>query len=290
MEQIRVYFDAALASLPPLPVWSYWLAAALAAVSVLSYLFHRRRRNRLRFAALARSQALRRQVYLPAAAAIARAQTALVRVAGAGWTREQGAVVADEIGVALGRLQLSADTQVLKPVMAVSTQFAIAQLILAGRRRPLDELKRRIDRLEGRISHLSSQRDRLLTQLSCLAGAAAPEQRRWDELTTRFDSLDRRIEQSLDERDAKLTQYSRLCHGLLLEAVERSLRIVRLAVPAYLALREQQGLAGDAEQYRALAQDHIAELEQTLQRLKTADARGYSAESGRPAAELSAVS
>jgi chromosome segregation ATPase len=151
--------------------------------------------------------------------------------------------------------------------MAVATEFTNSYLALAARRQPIAALKAEIEALTDRIEQLSVERDHQLSAITRMAGAEADEQSVWNDMNLRFDRLHRELSAALDQRKSKQAQRTQLEHEFMLEAAQASLRLAKLAVPAYLALRDELHLDIDEAQYRAAAQKNIGEIERHLKNL-----------------------
>lgn len=216
-----------------------------------------------------REFALRREVYLPAAEAIARAQDFLGKFPRMDMSRDQAQVVVDHIVGALGKAQLVASEASVQPVMAVATEFTSSYLALAARRQPLTKLAAELADLDKAIDHLAVERDHLLANLTRLAGdSAADKGGQWSDMNQRFDKLHREIGGLLGQRKDKLAQRAAAEHEFELEGAQSALRLAKLSVPAYLALRDELRLELDESQYRAMAQRSIGEIERNLSVLK----------------------
>lgn len=231
-----------------------------------------------------REYALRKEVYLPAAEAIARAQDFLGKFPTSAMPRDQAQMVVDHVLGALGKAQLVASDTSVRPVMAVATEFANGYMALAARRQPIAALSTELEDLDRRVSHLSVERDHLLASITRMAGDGADAQTGlWKDMNLRFDKLHREIGTLLGQRKDKLSQRTKLEHELALETTQRSLRLAKLSVPAYLALRDELRLDIDESQYRNMAQRSIGEIERTLKELaQTGGAKSERKASGQP--------
>lgn len=287
MDEPNTHAIGLLGQLAELPETLFGLGvgvvALLALLGLLSWHRHRTRdRNsyRLEQRALDNTLALRRDVYLPAAEAIARAQDFLGKFPGKDWTREQGSVVVDYVNGAMGKVNVVGSERTIKSTMAVATEFSVAYLTLSTRRHPINDLQYELEHLDSKISHMTYERDQLLAQITRIASEGLEGQGIWNDLNLRFDKLHRQIAATLDERAGKVAERNRLKHALALEAAESSLRIAKLAVPAYLAIREELEMPIDDEEYRALAHSSIGELEHALARLRTKESQRAAAAAG----------
>lgn len=218
-----------------------------------------------------REIALRAEVYLPAADAIARAQDFLGKFPAMNLAREETHAVIDDVLGALGKSQLVASEASVRSVMAVASEFTNGYLVLTARRQQLAKLKVEIAELDSAISHLAVERDHLLASITrIVADSTADKSDMWRELNQRFDKLHREIGSLLGQRKDKLAQCTTLEHEFVLEAHQCALRLIKLGVPAYLALRSELRLAIDEAQYREMAQRHIDEIERNLKALADA--------------------
>jgi hypothetical protein len=219
-----------------------------------------------------REIALRAEIYLPAADAIARAQSFLGKFpAMMDLAREEVHAVIDDVLGALGKAQLVASETSVRPVMAVASEFTNGYLALTARRQQLAKLKAEIAGLDSAVSNLAVERDHLLASITrIVADSTADKNDMWRELNQRFDKLHREIGSLLGQRKDRLVQRTALEHEFVLEAQQCALRLIKLGVPAYLALRSELQLAIDEKQYREMAQQSIAEIERNLKALADA--------------------
>jgi hypothetical protein len=275
MERLDGVF-AWIATLTSLPGWAYWLAVALVALCAGVWLTHWQRRNEERAGerederrGAESTLALRREVYLPAAEAIARAQDFLGKYPGKDWAREEGSVVLDYLNGALGRVQVIGTERAIQASMAVATEFSISFLTLTGRRRPINEIDQEIEHIDSKVAHMSYERDQLLGRITRASSEGLEGQGIWNDLNLRFDKLHRQIAATLEERAQKVAERGRLKHELAVQAAQCSLKLAKLAVPAYLAIREELSMPIDEEAYRTLAHSNIGELEHAVRRLGT---------------------
>ncbi|RFA29982.1 hypothetical protein CAI21_09225 [Alkalilimnicola ehrlichii] len=265
-------------SLSELPVPVEWLyvgvAITLLLVAMVSIRWSLRARqilaeeNRARDAEQ-RSQQLKRDVFLPAAEAMARAQDFLGKFPGKNWTKEEGSVVVDYLNGALGKVNVVGGEHAIRTTMAVATEFSMGYMTLTTRQRPIWDLEQEVEGVDSKISHMAYERDQLLAQITRVAGEGMQEQGIWNDLNLRFDRLQRQITGALDERTRMMRERNRLKHELALEAAKSSLKLAKLTIPAYLAIRDELDSPIDDDEYRILAHSSIDELEEAVRRLST---------------------
>ncbi|MCO4321601.1 hypothetical protein [Aliidiomarina quisquiliarum] len=213
---------------------------------------------------------LRRDVYLSAAEAIARAQEFLTKTAGLDLNRQAASQVVDHVVGALGRVHLVASERTLKATMAFSTELDLAYIDLMARKQPLVILQNEIESLDRKISQLAYERDNLLASLTRLA-SDEPEQHGsiWSEMNLRFDKLHRDISKLGTERCDKVATLARLRREFSSNSAKSSLKLAKLGIPLYLAFRAELGLPLDELDYRGLATQNFAEIEKALRLLDT---------------------
>lgn len=74
----------------------------------------------------------------------------------------------------------------------------------------------------------------------------------------------------LGKRKDRTVELAQLEHEFAVEAQQRALRLAKLGVPAYLALREELQLEIDATRFQALARRSIGEIERSIRSLTEA--------------------
>lgn len=263
-----------------LPVIVYLLLAA-AVLALLGAAAH----LRVSGAAQARSEAerlrreeereflLRRDAYLPAAEAIARAQEFLARAPAADLGREGGQAVLDAVMGALGKVHLIGSEPTIKATVAFATELNLAYLNLAAQKTPLIELQNEIDSLDAKVGHLGHERDHLLASITRVAGDGLEQHGAiWGEMNLRFDKLHREITGLIAQRSDKMSELIRRRRQFSVEAGRCSLKLAGLGVQAYLALRQELGVAIDELDYRGMTQRRFVEIEKSLRRLGAAPA------------------
>lgn len=211
---------------------------------------------------------LRKEVYLPAAEAIGRAQDFLGKFPAIDLASGQAQAVVHDVLGALGKAQLVASESSLRPVMAVASEFSGSNAKLAAKQQAVQKLKAEIAELSSAIEHLAVERDYLLAQLTRFAADSDSEKiNLWRDLNQRFDKLHREIGSLLGKRKDRAAQLLATEQELAVAAHQSALRLIELGVPAFLALRDELRLEIDAEQYRATTQHHIDEIERGIKAL-----------------------
>lgn len=274
LEMIR-YLQAAWAWVASFQTVDYILFFAVLLSMVVVFLFVRadqtariQMEHGLRQGMSEREAVLRKDVYLPAAEAIAQAQDLLGKLSVADMARDQVRHVATQVSGALGKAQLVASEASMRPLVAVTTELTKSQFSMLARRQSLHKLKEDLEELDRTIAHLAVERDHLLASLTrCAADTEANQVIVWHEVNARFDKSHREICGLLGQRKDKQQLKSRLEHELDLEAMQSALRLIKLAVPAYLALRDELRLETSESEYRGMAQRSISEIERHLQAL-----------------------
>lgn len=205
-------------------------------------------------------------VYLQAAEAIARAQDFLANLPGREDGRREIAQVTDYVNGAMGRLRVVADERTLAATMALANAFSVSCLNLVAKRRPISDLDDDIARLDAKIGHLSYERDQILAHITRAAGERLEGEPLWNDLNLKFDQMQRRISVLMDERSTKVAARTRLQHELGRDAAQSALNLAQLAVPAYLALREELNLPVDQNRFKKLSERYTEELKQAVNR------------------------
>lgn len=284
-----------LAALDRFPFAGYGLLAALLVVAVLGVVAlslsraARERDSRTERRVVAeRELELRRETYLPAAEALAHAQEFIAKYPQLELDREASRVLVDHLAGALGRVQLVGSERVLKACSAASSEFTNAFLSLTAKRRPLAELSEEIEHLDQRVAQLGYERDQLLGNLTRMAGDSVDDAgSMWTDANLRFDRLHREVSAALDQRRERQKERARLRRTLDKDAAQHALRLLKLAVPAYLAMRRELELPLDEEEYRAIAQQQIRNLERQIEKLgprRQGEAERRAAAPAKPAA------
>jgi len=251
------------------PWYLYLLALAAVVIALAAWLSARADRSarwRLELEyqrqAAERLQSLRREIYPAAAGALARAQELIAKLPGLDLSRDTAQGVIDQVVEALGRVHLVGSEETLRATTAVTAAFDAAFLALAAQRRPVVELQNEIDGIDIKVRHLSYERDQLMSSITRLAGdGVAQHAALWGEMNMRFDKLHREIGNLMKRRGEKVSALTAAQRAYALEAAQQALKLAKLSVPAFLALRAELGVAIDETDYRLLAQRTIGEIE-----------------------------
>lgn len=233
-----------------------------------------------------REAQLREEVYVPAAEAIAQAQNLLGDIPATDMACDQVRQIASQVSGALGKAQLVVSETSIRPLMAVTAELSKGQLGLLARRQSLDKVNAELVELGDSVAHLAVERDHLLASLTrCAADVGEEQSIAWHEANARFDKTHRQISSLLGQRKDKLALKLRLEQELNLAAIQSALCLAKLAVPAYLALRDELRLEASESEYRSAAQRSIAEIERHLQSLLEPERQQANRAAAKPVAQ-----
>lgn len=201
-----------------------------------------------------RDMALRREVYLRAADAMAQAQEYLSGFANPAISPQQHEAMIKGVGADLNKVHIVASMSTVKAVVEANQFFVHAVAELSIKKRPIETLTQEIEREQRLIDSAAARRDEALTTMKEMNRAATGTRPLWDTQSRVFHDEQNDIDGALTRRERlqqrlahKQSEFMRLC-------AKAGLEFGRRVVTANLAIRRELELPLDAQDYLNLMQ------------------------------------
>lgn len=201
-----------------------------------------------------RDMALRREVYLRAAEAMAQAQEYLSGFANPAISPQQHEAMIKGVGADLNKVHIVASLSTVKAVVEANQFFVRAVADLSVKKRPIEALMHEIEREQRVIESAEARRDEALTTMKEMNRSATGTRPLWDTQSRVFHDEQNDIDGALARKErlqqrlaSKQSELARLC-------AKAGLEFGRRVVNANLAIRRELELPLDAQDYLSLMQ------------------------------------
>ena len=87
---------------------------------------------------------------------------------------------------------------------------------------------------------------------------------RWNALQKNFDYVHGEIQKYFDERSKKWNEHNSYQRKYAIGCLRDSIEVAKLVIPAVISIRKELNLPFDADGYRVLMHEQMAQLESTL--------------------------
>ena len=204
-----------------------------------------------------REHALRKEVYLAAAEAIAASISSIGRYVSLDVPYEDLTKTITEKMPTVAKVHVIGSQEVVSGLIKVASKLSSTVQRLTLGRAPLIAAKQQIDLLDVQLARSNAERDKLLDLMRSFNRNNETDKHRWDVLNGEFQFEGNRIAEALKNRAAQQTQliegqlkYARDCISSIHE-------LGPLFVPAVVALRKELGLPIDEAAYLKVIQESL---------------------------------
>ncbi|MFA5913708.1 MAG: hypothetical protein WC830_09150 [Burkholderiales bacterium] len=200
-----------------------------------------------------REMALRKEVYLAAAEAIAAGLNAIGRFANLDISNDQITSAYIEKAPAISKIHVIARTETVKALSNFTGPLGSLFLALFAKRYQLQQDKNAIAIIDGQIAEFGKERDRILEMIKQHNIEGIVDARRWQVLQANFEFEQKRIHESIARRDelAKALYPKHL--EFMRECATHTGRLGQLLIPVLSAVRTELELPLDEAAYRQVA-------------------------------------
>jgi hypothetical protein len=237
-----------------------------------------------------REMALRRDVYLRAAEAMAQAQEYLAGFANTEISGQQHESMIKGVGADLNKVHIVGSMPTVQAIVEANQFFVRAVADLSIRKLPVQQLAREIELEQTAVESAIARRDEALAgmkEMSRSAGTGS-HARLWELQNRIFNDEQADIDDALARKEQLQEHFSQQQMELLRLSAQAGLEFGRLVTKANLAIRRELELPLDAEEYLNLMQTSYDTLSRQVdvfhQRIKQA---GNAVSEGGAAAGLS---
>lgn len=198
-----------------------------------------------------REMAIRRDVYLAAAEAVAEAQERLGRIASMELQELGEKFSGTSLSPSINKIQLIASEKTVKAVSAFTQKYSESIMELFPSKLYLNRLQSELANIINEINGLLASREEMLQQLKTIP--KTEENRTFIEsVYYKFEESQKTIEALFQARDVKQALVGKVYYELLNESMAHSLAIGESLVDATIAIREELDIPIDEDFYRDL--------------------------------------
>jgi hypothetical protein len=213
-----------------------------------------------------RQMSLRRDVYLKAAEAIAKAFSIIMGLPQADVQSTTWKADVNSVSESLLKVHVVGTDDTVTAVTRFSCAFSKALLSLTEKRLPLDQLKARIDSLSNLSINSAQERDRYIALMKEFNLKGLTDQRLWETIQGNYEFESKRNKEYSDEHLLLLRQHGILLMEVIKDCHQKAIEIGNVLVPALCAVRNEMDMPIDAKRYLALMEETRAEIEVSLNR------------------------
>lgn len=211
-----------------------------------------------------REMALRKEIYLEAAEAIAAGMNTISRFANLDIPYDQLTNTYVEKAPAISKVHVIARTETVQALAGFTSQLGSIFLTLFAQRYELQKTKNSISIIDDQIVEFGKERDRILEMIKQHNIEGTVDDRRWDVLQRSFDFEQKRVANSIARRDELMG----VLHPNLLEfmrdCVAHLTELNQLLIPVLSAIRSELELPLDEDAYRKIAETSLANQREAI--------------------------
>ncbi len=211
-----------------------------------------------------REMALRKDVYLAAAEAVAAGINAIGRFANFDLPNDQITGNYIEKAPAISKVHVIAKTETVQAVMRFTTELGVLFLKLFARRFELMGEKSAIALLDNQVTEFGKERDRILEMIKQHNIEGVADDRRWSVLHGNFDFEQKRINDSLARRAELVGALYPKHLAFMRECVLDTATLGQLLVPLLSAVRAELELKFDECAYRQLVDEEMIKQQEAI--------------------------
>lgn len=211
-----------------------------------------------------REMALRKEVYLDAAEAIAAGMSAIGRFANLDVPNDQITKAYAEKSPAISKVHVIARTETVEALAGFTSQLNSLFLTLFAKRFELEKAKSRISIIDNQIAEFGKERDRTLEMMKQYNIEGIADNRRWEVLQNNFEFEQKRVADSIAHR-AELAEilYPKQLE-FMRDCVAHSARLRQTLISVLSAVRSELELPLDEHAYRKVAETSLANQQEAI--------------------------
>lgn len=265
LNMITHYLDVIPASFWGVVVGSFFSIAAVALTNRASdkrlrAQFEQERRSKT----IDREMALRKEVFLSAAEAIAAGMNSIGRFANLDIPNDQVTQPYIEKAQAISKVHVIARTETIIPLVQFVSRLGALYLELSAKRNEMMNEKQAIALVDNQIAQFGKERDRILESIKQYNIEGVADPRRWKVLQENFEFEQERISRDL-ERRANLVAALQPKHlEFIRQCVSQTEQLSKMLVPVLVAVRCELELPLDETAYRQATVDGYAQQKQAI--------------------------
>jgi len=205
-----------------------------------------------------REMALRKEVFLAAAEAVAAGMNAVSRFANFDLPNDQITSDYIEKAPAIAKVHVIARTETIQAMVHFTAELGALYLKLFARRFELMSEKSAIALIDNQVADFGKERDRILEMIKQHNIEGVVDDRRWNILQGNFEFEQKRIAEALARRAQVVGALQPKHLVFMRECIHDTATLGKLLVPVLSAVRAELELQFDDRTYRELVEDSVA--------------------------------
>lgn len=211
-----------------------------------------------------REMALRKEVYLDAAEAIAAGMNAISRFANLDIPHDQITSAYVQKAPAISKIHVIAQTETVQALAAFTGQLGSLFLTLFAQRYELQKSKNLVAITDNQIAEFGKERDRILEMIKQHNIEGIVDDRRWEVLQNSFEFEQKRVADGIARREELLGILHPKQLEFMRDCVAHSARLSQLLIPVLAAVRRELELPLDVHAYRQVAETALANQQEAI--------------------------
>lgn len=211
-----------------------------------------------------REMALRKEVFLSAAEAVAAGMNTIDRFANFDIPNDEVTKPYVEKAPAISKVHVIARTETVLPLAQFTSRLGSLYIALFARRHELMNERSSVVLIDNQVAQFGKERDRILEMIKQHNIEGLVDDRRWKVLQDNFEFEQNRINEALARRDRlamafqpKHLEFMRECHSCTTQLGE-------ILIPLLTAVREELELPLDETAYRQVMEESYAMQQQAI--------------------------
>lgn len=211
-----------------------------------------------------REMALRKEVFLSAAEAVAAGMNSIGRFANFDIANDKITQLYVEKSSAISKVHVIATTETILPLAQFTTRLGALYLELFARRHELINERNAIALVDNQVAQFEKERDRILEMIKQHNIEGVIDQRRWRVLQDNFDFEQKRINDGLAHR-AQLASALQPKHlDFMRQCLSHTEQLGGMLIPVLTAVRRELELPLDEAAYRQAMMESYAQQQQAV--------------------------
>ncbi len=211
-----------------------------------------------------REMALRKEIYLEAAEAIAAGMNSISRFANLEIQHDEITKAYAEKAPAISKVHVIARTETVQALAGFTTQLNSLFLTLFAQRYEFQRTKNAISILDDQIVEFGKERDRILELMKQHNIEGAVNERRWEVLQNSFEFEQKRVAEAIAQRDELMRILYPKQLEFMRDCVAHSARLSQLLIPVLSAVRNELELPLDEDAYCKIAETSLAYQQEAI--------------------------
>ncbi len=196
-----------------------------------------------------REMAMRREVYLKAAEAMAHAQEYLAGLANTNVSPQQHEAIIKGVGADLNKVHIVGSMQTVRAIVEANQFFAHAVSDLSIHKIPITRITQEIEFEQMIIGSASARRDEALANLKEMNRSGTNDSKLWDIQNKIFNDEQKDVDEAFAKKEQLQQQLAQHHMDFIKLCAKAGLELGKLVVKANLAIRRELELQLDANEY-----------------------------------------